>query len=95
MPYIFVEELPEGTEEAAVVPAEDVEALQTRIDEYEASVYEMAQRIDEAEVSVERWKSERDEARKKYADAMMRSAQTGFGTVNDNGDTVVSGDIFA
>lgn len=94
MPYIFVEEVPEGTEAVDVVSVEEVQQMKARLDELEDMNYSLAENVAQANENVEKWKRERDEAREKYAKVMMAPS---FGAPKraDGPDEIVSGDIFA
>lgn len=76
MPYIFVEELPEGAEEADVVPSSD----------YTAAVEERREALSSVESLGDELKA-RDEAldslRQKYADAVVNASRV-VDTEEDN-----------
>ena len=66
MPYIYVDELPEGTEEADVVSREDYDSVATQRDEFESQ-------RDDALAQIEEARSQVREAKAKYADMVLSS----------------------
>ena len=68
MPYIMVEELPEGVEAADVVERTEYDALSSRLSDAEGQRDRLLERA-------ETLTSELSESRKKYADAFLGAAQ--------------------
>lgn len=64
MPYIYVDELPEGTEEADVVQREEYDSVVTQRDEFESQRDDALAQIEEARNQVR-------EAKAKYADMVL------------------------
>lgn len=82
MPYVFVEELAEGQEEADVMEASSYRELQTSFDELQTSLEGMTAERDELQRSYDESVSARDsleqelvEAKTKFANAFLSSPQ--------------------
>ena len=82
MPYVFVEELAEGQEEADVMGAASYRELQTSLDELQTSLDGMTAERDELQRSYDEAVSARDsleqelcEAKTKFANAFLSSPQ--------------------
>lgn len=82
MPYVFVEELAEGQEEADVLEAASYRELQTSLDEIQNSLDIMTEERDGLQRSYDEAVSERDrleqelgEAKTKFANAFLSSPQ--------------------
>lgn len=82
MPYVFVEELAEGQEEADVLEASSYRELQTSLDEINNSLEIMTKERDGLQRSYDEAVSERDrleqelgEAKTKFANAFLSSPQ--------------------
>lgn len=84
MPYIFVEELPEGAQEADVVPSSD----------HLTAVEERREALSSAEALGDELKARDaalDSLRQKYADAVVNASQT---VDNDNDDDTMEAQTF-
>lgn len=75
MPYIFVEELSEGMEEADVRTAEDYAALQGKLDEAVAAQSELQHNYDVMSGARDNLAAELDEAKTKFANAFLSTPE--------------------
>ena len=81
MPYVFVEELPEGAEEADVVSREDFESVSQSLFDANVSIEGLADRAIQAE-------NDLGALRRKYANAFMKTpvpSKDDLGTPPDTG----------
>lgn len=75
MPYVFVEELAEGQEEADVLEATSYRELQTSLDAMTAERDELQRSYDEAVSERDSLEQELGEAKTKFANAFLSSPQ--------------------
>lgn len=68
MPYVFYDELPDGMEEADVVPRSELDALTAERDELVATRDELADHVSVLETDLR-------QSREKYAHAVLTSAE--------------------
>lgn len=84
MPYIEVETLPDGVEEADVVPRSNYDAVVTERDEYASQRDTALSQIEEAQESARK-------SQAKYAALMLNMGKEEKTTKNDGGEEIHKG----
>lgn len=75
MPYVYVEELGEGQEAAAVIDAAEAEGLNARIGELESAAEEAEARNSALSAERDDLARQLDEAKQKFANAFLSSPE--------------------
>lgn len=75
MPYVFMEELEEGYEEAEVKSVDEYNALQLSLDTMTGAMDELQRKYDELSGEKDNLASELDDAKTKFANAFLSSPQ--------------------